>query len=140
VVAFGRRDVEFRRMFGMPTVNGVTFSRLPSFSQITAIQIVAEFDDPSVKTEADLNRWAAKLGTESRKFSVEGVLLKLEDGTELPVPFFMFSEADLYALRPVTSSGKTRKRVRKVERGKISCCNCRLKSMLGAVWNRGKSK
>ena len=100
IVAFGRRDVEFRRMFGMPVVNGVTFSRLPPFSQITAIQIVAEFDDPSVKTEKDLNRWAAKLGAEPRSFSVEGVLLKLEDGTELPVPFFMFSEADLNALRP----------------------------------------
>ncbi len=100
VVAFGKRDVEYRRMFGMPNVNGTTFSRLPPFSQITAIQIVAEFDDPSVKTEADLNRWAAKLGAEARMFSVEGVLLKLEDGTELAVPFFMFSEADLDALRP----------------------------------------
>jgi hypothetical protein len=100
ILAFGQRDVEFRRMAGLVMVNGTAFSRLPPFSQITAIQIVAEFEDPSVKTESDLNRWAAKLGNETRKFSVEGVLLKLEDGTELPVPFFMFSEADLYALRP----------------------------------------
>jgi hypothetical protein len=100
IVAFGRRDVVFRRMSGLAIVNDTAFSRLPSFSQLTAIQIVAEFDDPAVKTEADLNRWVAKLGTESRTFTVEGVLLKLEDGTELPVPFFMFSEADLQALRP----------------------------------------
>jgi hypothetical protein len=100
IVAFGQRDVEFRRMQGLVMVNGTAFTRLPPFSQITAIQIVAEFDDPSVKTEADLSRWAAKLGAESRKYTVEGVLLKLEDGTELPVPFFMFSEEDLYALRP----------------------------------------
>jgi hypothetical protein len=100
IVAFGQRDIEFRRMQGLVMVNGTAFSRLPPFSQLTAIQIVAEFDDPSVKTEADLTRWAARLGNESRKYSVEGVLLKLEDGTELPVPFFMFSEEDLYALRP----------------------------------------
>jgi hypothetical protein len=100
VVAFGRRDVVFRRMSGLTIVNDTAFSRLPSFSQLTAIQIVAEYDDPAVKTEADLNRWVAKLGTESRTFSVEGVLLKLEDGTELPIPFFMFSDADLQALRP----------------------------------------
>jgi len=100
IVAFRQRDVEFRRMAGLVMVNGTAFSRLPPFSQLIAIQIVAELDDPSVKTEADLNRWAAKLGTESRLYTVEGVLLKLEDGTELPVPFFMFSEADLYALRP----------------------------------------
>ena len=100
IVAFREREVEFRRMAGLVMVNGTAFSRLPPFSQLIAIQIVAELDDPSVKTEADLNRWAAKLGTESRTHTVEGVLLKLEDGTELPVPFFMFSEADLYALRP----------------------------------------
>jgi hypothetical protein len=100
IIAFRQREVEFRRMAGLVMVNGTAFSRLPPFSQLIAIQIVAEFDDPLVKTEADLSRWAAKLGTESRTFTVEGVLLKLEDGTELPVPFFMFSEADLYALRP----------------------------------------
>ena len=100
IVAFGQREVELRRMAGLVMVSGTAFSRLPPFSQVTAIQIVAEFDDPSVKTEADLNRWAATLGAESRKYTVEGVLLKLEDGTELPVPFFMFSEEDLYALRP----------------------------------------
>lgn len=100
IVAFGQRDIEYRRMLGLAMVNGTAFSRLAPFSQLTALQIVAEFDDPSVKTEADLSRWVTKLGNESRKFSVEGVLLKLEDGTELAVPFFMFSEADLYALRP----------------------------------------
>lgn len=100
IMAFGQREVEYRRMAGLVMVNGTAFSRLPPFSQLTAIQIVAEFDDPAVKTEADLSRWAVKLGTESRKFTVEGVLLKLEDGTELAVPFFMFSEEDLYALRP----------------------------------------
>jgi hypothetical protein len=100
IVAFGQRDIEYRRMLGLAIVNGTAFSRLAPFSQLTALQIVAEFDDPSVKTEADLSRWVTKLGNESRKFSVEGVLLKLEDGTELAVPFFMFSEADLYALRP----------------------------------------
>lgn len=100
IIAFGQREFEFRRMAGLVMVNGTAFSRLPPFSQVTAIQIVAEFDDPAVKTEADLSRWAAKLGTDSRKYTVEGVMLKLEDGTELPVPFFMFSEDDLDALRP----------------------------------------
>jgi len=100
IVAFRQHEVEFRRMAGLVMVNGTAFSRLPPFSQLIAIQIVAEFEDPSVKTEADLNRWAAKLGGESRIYRVEGVLLKLEDSTELPVPFFMFSEADLLALRP----------------------------------------
>jgi len=100
IVAFGRRDLELRRMTGFVTVNGTAFSRLPAFNQVVVLQIVAEFDDPSVTTEADLNRWAAKLAGDARMYSVEGVLLKLEDGTELAVPFFMFSEQDLSVLRP----------------------------------------
>jgi hypothetical protein len=100
IVSFGRRDIELRRMSGFVTVNGIAFSRLPAFNQMVVLQIVAEFDDPAVTTEQDLNRWAAKLGTEPKTFTVEGVLLRLEDGTDLAVPFFMFSEHDLYALRP----------------------------------------
>lgn len=100
VIAFGEKQVEYRRIPRSVRVNGSPFSRLSSFNQHVAMKIVAEFDSQDIETEDDLRRWASELGTETRTFTVQGVMLELEDGTELQIPFFLFAEADLAALRP----------------------------------------
>ncbi len=100
VIAFGRRDVVLARSGGVTTVNGTAFSRLDAFRQHIVLQIVAEMADPAVETERDLDRWIRGFRGQQQKFTVEGVMLRLADGVEIPMPFFLLSEADLEILRP----------------------------------------
>lgn len=100
VTSFARKDVTYRRNTGVTMVNEHPFSKLPPYYQDVAIRIVGQMADPNVKTEADLTRWARSLRGQPKTFSVEGVILRLEDNTELPIPFFLLSDDDLKFLRP----------------------------------------
>lgn len=100
VTSFARKDVTYRRNTGVTMVNEHPFSKLPAYYQDVAIRIVGQMADPNVKTEADLTRWARSLRGQPKTFSVEGVILRLEDNTELPIPFFLLSDDDLKFLRP----------------------------------------
>lgn len=100
VTSFARKDVTYRRNTGVTMVNEHPFSKLPPYYQDVAIRIVGQMADPNVKTEADLTRWARGLRGQPQTFSVEGVILRLEDNTELPIPFFLLSDDDLKILRP----------------------------------------
>jgi hypothetical protein len=100
IIGFGRRDITIRRVTRLIDVNGVAFTNLDPVTQYIVLQIVAELDDPSVQTERDLDRWVRRQGGQPRTFTVEGVLLRLTDGSNVPVPFFVFSEQDQSVLRP----------------------------------------
>jgi hypothetical protein len=100
IVAFGRREVTIRRVAGIVNVNGTAYSRLNTFYQQIIPRIVAQFSDPSVQTIADVERWLRGQSGNPAPFTIEGVLMKLEDGSELAVPFFLFSDKDLAILNP----------------------------------------
>lgn len=100
VKAFAERNVEFGVRAGVITVNGTSLANLDGFRRQVAVRVVAEFDDPSVTSEADLRRWVQRYQGDPPSFPVQGVLMELADGTEVPVPFFLFSAKDLEVLRP----------------------------------------
>lgn len=100
IIAFDRQPVVIKRVAGVATVNGIAFSRLNLAQQHIVLKIVAHFDDPSVKTAEDLDRWLKGQDGDPPVFTIEGVQMKLEDGSELAVPFILFSEQDLSILRP----------------------------------------
>lgn len=100
IKAFAERTVQFGARSGMVLVNGTSLANLDQFRLQLAINIVAEFDDASVTTEADLRRWVRGHKGNPPSFLVQGVLAELPDGTEVPVPFFLFREEDLEVLRP----------------------------------------
>jgi hypothetical protein len=100
IAAFGRREVTIRRVAGIVNVNGTAYSRLNTFYQQIVPKIVAQFSDPSVQTIADVERWLRAQSGNPPPFKIEGVLMKLEDGSELAVPFFLFSDKDLAILNP----------------------------------------
>lgn len=100
VLAFGKREVTIRRVAGIVNVNGTAFSRLNTFYQQIVPMIVAQYADSSVQTIQDVERWLRAQNGNPAPFTVEGVLMKLEDGSELAVPFFLFSEKDLAVLNP----------------------------------------
>lgn len=99
-IAFGRREVSMQRTAGIVTINGTALSRLNTFYQHIAPKIVAQYADPNVSTTQDLDRWLRNMRGTPPTFTVEGVLMKLEDGSELAVPFFLLSEKDLAILSP----------------------------------------
>jgi hypothetical protein len=100
VIAFGQREIVIQRVAGVINVNGTAFSRLNTFYQLILPKIVAKYSDSSVTTDKDLDRWLRQNGGKPQTFNIEGVLMKLEDGSELAVPFFLFSEKDLAILNP----------------------------------------
>jgi len=100
VIAFGRHDVTIQRIAGLVTVNGTVLRRLNKFYRHITPKIVAKYADLAIKTEQDVDRWLRSLATPPPVFTVEGVLMKLEDGSELTVPFFLLSEKDLAVLSP----------------------------------------
>ncbi len=109
VIAFGRREVVIQRIAGVVNVNGKGFTRLHPFYQYILPKIVAKFADSTVKTEKDLENWLKQTGGNPPAFNVEGVLMKLEDGSELAVPFFLFSKEDLAVLNPGWEQWKAEK-------------------------------
>jgi hypothetical protein len=100
IKAFAERPVKFEARSGMILVNGTSLGNLDSFRLQMAAKVVAEFDDPSVNTEADLRKWIRGHRGNPPSFLVQGVMVELPDGTELPVPFFLFEAKDLEILRP----------------------------------------
>jgi len=100
VIAFGRREVVIQRVAGIVNVNGTAFSRLNPVYQYILPKIVAKYSDASVASEKDIERWLKQNGGNPPAFNIEGIRLKLEDGSELAVPFFLFSEKDLAILNP----------------------------------------
>lgn len=100
VKAFVERTVEFGVRAGVITVNGTSLANLDGFRRQLAVRVVAEFDDPSVASEADLRRWIQRHQGDPPSFPVQGVLMELADGTEVPAPFFIFGAKDLEILRP----------------------------------------
>ncbi len=100
VVAFGSRDVEITRTAGKVVVNGTAFSKLDAYYQHVVLKIVAQYAAPNVKTERDLEQWLRSNQGNVKPIHVDGVKLQLEDGSDLLVPFFLFSEQDLAVLQP----------------------------------------
>lgn len=99
-IGFSKDQITIGRSGRLINVNGVAFSNLDPVAKYVVLQVVAEFDDPTVRTERDLNEWVRNQGGQPRTFPIEGVVLSLADGKKVTVPFFLFSDQDLSALRP----------------------------------------
>jgi hypothetical protein len=98
-VGFGRQQIVINRVTRLIDVTGTAFTNLDPVSRFVVLQTVAELDDPTVQTERDLNQWLRRQGGQPRVFNIEGVMLRTEGGDKVLVPFFVFSEQDLSALR-----------------------------------------
>ena len=62
--------------------------------------IVAHFDRLNQPDREGLTAWLVRQRGEPRTFTVEGVVLELENGDEYGVPFFFFSQEDQRLLQP----------------------------------------
>jgi hypothetical protein len=100
VQAFGRRELVIERSRGAVAVNGKAFSTLDALHQRLLLAALSQLENQTFENERDLSRWVMTLGGVPKSYQLEGVLMQLEGGETLPVPFFLFSKDDLQILQP----------------------------------------
>lgn len=99
VVDFARLDVTIQRRRGRVYVNDRPFGNLPEVYQMMLPRIVSFFEKINLEDKNGLDAWAVRQRGLPRKFTLEGVVLELENGDEYVVPFFLFSEEDQRLLK-----------------------------------------
>lgn len=100
MVDFVRKDVTVQRRRGNIYVNDRAYSNLPEIYQKIFPKVVEEFEKIQLPEKKDLEKWVLTLHGNPKTFSCEGVILELEDGDEYAIPFFLFGEKELKAIRP----------------------------------------
>lgn len=100
VLAYGRKTFNLRRQRGQVAIDGKLFSQLDDLHQLVVLKVLSKLEKQEIDTEKKLRDWGKELGTETKTYTLDGVMLQLESGDEIGVPFFMFSEDDLAVLEP----------------------------------------
>lgn len=99
VVGYGRRELSLVRRDRKLFVNDRPFQNLPEIYQRMLPKIVGHILEMNIQTPENLLSWSIDQRT-PRRFTVEGVMLELENGEQYGVPFFLFSDADQSRLKP----------------------------------------
>lgn len=100
VIAFGRKELTVVRKTGKVYVNDKLFSELDDLHQRLVLKIVSKLENAVLDDEEKLTDWAKKQRGEPKTYTLEGVMMALESGDEIGVPFFLFSKSDLEILQP----------------------------------------
>ncbi len=100
VIAYGKKDVAIQRKRGKVFVGEVEFSQKEPLQQRVILKVISKLEKKDITDEKQLIEWAKSLGSQPKVYPLEGVLLELESGDEVGVPFFMFAEEDLKILEP----------------------------------------
>jgi hypothetical protein len=99
VLAYGRKDLVVDRKLGSVTINGKNFSTLDALHQKLVLAVLSKLEGQTIADDADLRKLAISFQGQPKEYTLEGVMLQLENKDEIPVPFFLFSEQDLELLR-----------------------------------------
>jgi hypothetical protein len=100
VIAYGRKELKVQRKLGKVHIDDKKFSMIDQLHQLMLLKILSRLEETKFENEAQLEEWAKGLGAAPKIYMLEGVLMELESGDKIGVPFFMFSEADLAVLKP----------------------------------------
>jgi hypothetical protein len=100
VVDYTQGDMTIQRRRGRIYVNDRPLGNLPEFYQLLVPKIVAHFENLQRGDRQSFETWLVRQRGQRRTFSLEGVVLELENGDEYAVPFFLFSDDDLRVLKP----------------------------------------
>jgi hypothetical protein len=100
VVDYARRDITVQRRRGKIYANDRQFENLPEIYQRMLPKVVAHFERINNPDRRGLEAWLVRQKGQPRTFTVEGVIMELENGDEYGVPFFFFADEDLNVLKP----------------------------------------
>ncbi|WP_425396168.1 SHD1 domain-containing protein [Aeoliella sp.] len=99
LVDYGRKEIVLRRSRGTVYVNDRAFQNLPAIYQ-KIIPLIVQHAGNGVTDARSLEQWLASRRGAPQTFTVDGVVLEMENGDEYGIPFFMFSDKDLDVLQP----------------------------------------
>lgn len=94
IVDYARRDVTIQSRRGRTYIGDKAYKNLPEVYQAIVRRVVEHLEGQEIPDEAALNRWVRSLRGEPRTYTLEGVIMELENGDEYGVPFFLLSEKD----------------------------------------------
>lgn len=100
IAAFGRKELAVQRKQGHVHINDKKFSTIDPLHQKLILRILSELEKTKFEDEKQLEDWAKKLGGNPTSYQLEGVLMQLESGDEIGVPFFLFAPDELAVLQP----------------------------------------
>ena len=89
-----------QRRLGAVYIDGKKFAEIDPLHQKLLLKILSHLEKMTLENEKQLESWAKVLGAEPKSYSLEGVLMELENGDKIGVPFFLFSSQDLEVLQP----------------------------------------
>ena len=94
VTGFGSKVVVLSCISGTVRVNNRPIHEIDEIYQKMIPKIVAEFDDESVIDEAELRSWGRRLRGKEKSFTVDGVMMRLENHEEIAIPLFLFADEE----------------------------------------------
>lgn len=100
VTAYGRKQVNVRRMARAVYINDQPFSKLDAIHQQLVLHILADLESTTLDNEKQLDQWSRSIGPSGKTYMLEGVLLQLESGDEIGVPFSLFAAEEMAILEP----------------------------------------
>jgi len=100
IVAFGKKDLKVQRKLGVVHIDDKKFPTIDPLHQKLVLKILSHLEKTTLEDEKQLETWAKSIGGEPKVYPLEGVLMQLESGDEIGVPFFLFSSQDFEMLQP----------------------------------------
>ncbi len=100
IAAYGRKELVVHRKLNEVYINDKKFSSIDALHQRVLLKILSELGQSKITDEKQLDAWARKLGATAKTYQLEGVLLQLESGDEIGVPFFLFAPEEMAILEP----------------------------------------
>ncbi|MBN1910341.1 MAG: hypothetical protein JW818_11420 [Pirellulales bacterium] len=100
VVDYGQKEISIQRRRGKTYINDKVYQNLPEVYRQMIPRIVNHFQNLKLSGEAAFEDWVLRQGGVPKNYTLEGVILELENGDEYGVPFFLFSEEDQKVLQP----------------------------------------
>ncbi len=100
VKAYGRKEVIVKRMARAVYINDKPFSKLDPLHQKLVLHILSDQEGMTLENAQQLDHWSRSLGPNGKSYVLEGVLLQLESGDEIGVPFALFAPEEMAILEP----------------------------------------
>ena len=100
ILKYGRKSIKVVRQRGKVTIDGKRFGDMTPLHQKVVLRVISKLEEKQFLDEKQLTEWSKSLGGQGKTYELEGVLMRLESGDEIPVPFFMFAKDDLAVLEP----------------------------------------
>ncbi|WP_144059258.1 SHD1 domain-containing protein [Rhodopirellula sp. SWK7] len=100
VLAYGKKDLTVRRQLGKMIVDDKRFAAMDPLHQKLTFTIISKIVGQEITDEKSFEEWGKTLRADTRTFPLEGVLMELESGDEIGVPFFLFAKEEQELLQP----------------------------------------